>query len=187
MNGFLIILGIFRWTFILVLIRVFCWTGAHWVRRIYIPWYTFLASTLGSSLGSCSVLFTESFGSLHWGFRPRKIRDPFELQKTSEKTRGCTKVTVSISQSVNEVPWAKSTRFSCRVHWLLDPLVLTNVVLTHLACFIQFGTNTKVDRLYPRYLIESLMPSAKSSLYIQDGAPKIAKLVYKWLNYASCI
>ena len=85
MNGFLIILGIFRWTFILVLIRVFCWTGAHWVRRIYIPWYTFLASTLGSSLGSCSVLFTESFGSLHWGFRPRKIRDPFELQKTSEK------------------------------------------------------------------------------------------------------
>ena len=58
MNGFLIILGIFRWTFILVLIRVFCWTGAHWVRRIYIPWYTF---DLGFKPG---LLFC----SVHWVF-----------------------------------------------------------------------------------------------------------------------
>jgi hypothetical protein len=125
------------------------------------------------------------------GVSSEKNPRPFWAAKDARKnTRGCTKVTVSISQSGERSSMGQVNAIFMqgpRVHWLLVPLVLTNVVLTHLACFIQFGTNTKVDRMYPRYLSESLMPSAKSSLYIQDGAPKIAKLVYKWLNYASCI
>ena len=73
-------------------------------------------------------------------------------------TRGCTKVAVSISQSVHEATRGSSARFSNKVQLSLDPLRHMKVVRSQRDCFIHVGTGIALERMYPRYLMLILMP-----------------------------